>query len=401
MADRGKSRLGALALLAVVAAPSPAAFAGDWTIVAVTSNELNIAENRALRAKSLGTSIGLISTSSLDFSYAMPDGKFSLSGDLTSERYFGEASEDGKDGYFPHVGFEWTKKSKLDTLTLTGDYQISNVTLDKSLDAILPVPTGLTIPVGATQSTYSAGFTWSHLIDRRNTLAWNSKYTHTEYTGDEFVVAGVTDNAGIDNTVFSNVLSWTRKANRRTDLKFSSGVDWYRLDDASGTDRFVYSTDAEITRRLSSRLTAVVGGGVQMIQTVVPAQTEYATDYKLRAGLEYLLKRGSISWNADYGVSQGALGDLIKQASSSLSFKHQINDRSSFNAQANVTLSESEFGGGLGSNYVFRFSPTYNLALTDEWDLATGARFIYQSDQFDTMSSTVFVSLTREFNILR
>jgi hypothetical protein len=398
MKDRRK-KSGLIALAAFLAS-TVASWAGDWTIVAVNTNELNIAENRALRSKSLGTSIGLISTSSLNFAYAMPDGKFSAVADISSERYFGEASEDGSNGYYPHLGAEWTKSGRTDTISLMADYRTSNVTLQKALDDSLPFPPGFTIPVGAIQDTYMAGLTWSRQLDRRNSLSWNTKYTQVAYTDDDVVVAGVRENAGIDNTVLSNSLTWSRKANRRTDLNFSAGLDWLSLDDLSGTDRLIYSLDAEVSRKLSSRLTAIVGGGIQMVQTIVPAETTYSNDYKFNAALEYAMKRGALSWQADYGITQGALGDLVKKASTSLGMKHQINDRSSIGAQASLTLGEGD-SGDLGSSLVFQFSPTYNLALTDEWDFAAGYRFVYQDEEDDVMSNTVFMSLTREFHIVR
>ncbi len=393
-------KLSALALTAIAAGASPA-HAGDWSIEAVSSTELNIADNRALRKKSIGKSIALISRLDLTVGYAMPDGAFKISTDYTNERYFGEGSADGANNFYPHFGVEWSKTRHNDTLSLDGSFRTQSVTLQKLLEQPIPLTKIDRIPVGATLTEYAATASWLHKINQRNSITFSTNYDQASYSNDEIVLAGQREKVGIDNTVLANSIAWERKINRNTDFELKAGLDWLQLNDASSTDRYIYSLNGEITRRLNARLTAVVGGGIQTVQTVVPAGTEYATDYIFDAGLEYRLKNDTFNWNARYGVNQGALGDLAKQASTSVVYKHQINDNSSFKAGATLSLTESKFGGGLGSNMVFQFTPTYNLALTKDWDFAAGYRLTYQSDQYDATSSTVFMSLTRDFHILR
>ena len=367
------------------------AYAGDWSIQAVLDSEVNIAENRALRENSLGASFAHISKTQVDFDYTMPDGNFNISTDLTAYHYFGEAKADGKDDYLPHLGMSWLKNGKTDSLKLSADYRFQNVTLQDIIETPLPIAEPLFVPVDTVNENLSAGLIWTHKIDSRNTLTFDNLISTSRYNNP----------VGIDNTFITSSLAWERQLTKRSTGTLTVGIDWLNQSDVAGTDRFVHSIDGELVTRLTKRLTATVGAGINYTDTDNIGRDPNPTlSGDLSFALDYNLKTTKIGFAADYGLQQGALGDLQNQLNTSLTVTKTINDRSKISVTARVIMSEDEFGGGLGSDFSFFFAPTYSLALTDEWNLKAGYRFVYQDAITTTNSNTVFVSMARNFTVL-
>jgi hypothetical protein len=378
------------AAIAVMLLVQPAV-AGDWSISAVSTTELNIAENRALREDSQGISFAHVGDLAVDFDYAMPDGNFEISTDLRTYRFFGKAKDDGENDYLPHIGVAWLKNSRTNSLTLTADYRIENVTVQDVLLSGDPLAEPIFIPVDTVKHTLSAGLEWAHKIDRRNTLTFDNLMTSSNYNSS----------VGTDNLLVASTVSWERKLSQRTTGTLTAGVDLLSLDDAASTNRITYSLDGEISTRLSKRLTATIGAGVNLIDTSrngVDPDALLSGDFSF--ALDYSMKNTRLGFTADYGVIQGALGDLQNQLATALTVTHTINERSNLSATARLVMSEGELGGGLGSDYAFYFSPTYSLDLTDEWTMKAGYRFIRKNAEYTANSNTVFVSMTRDFVVL-
>ncbi len=381
------------------------AMSGDWSIQAVISNEANFVDNRALNENSKGISFGHISNLELDFLYAMPDGSFNISTDLSSTHYLGDAASGFKDQYLPHLGAEWIRKGRNDTITVFADYRIQQLTLLDLIESTIILPEPIFIPVDTVRTTLSGGFNWSHNVDARDTLTFrnliNAKFFDTA--------------PGIDDRTVANTLSWERKLTKRTIGTMSAGFDWVDIKDTTNTNRFIYRLNGKLTSQLSKRLTASVGAGVNLVDTVRDGSDPAPSiTGAFNTNLTYSLKTTTLSWNADYGLAEGALGDIQNSFSTGVSVQHLINDRSSVNATAKISAGEGEFGEGLGSAYTFSFSPTYSLSLTDEWKLRAGYRFVYKDTGAvatdpktgaitpvdPSKSSTVFVTLTRAFTVL-
>ncbi len=381
--------LGAAITLTLMVVP---AVAGDWSINAVSTTELNIAENRALRDDSRGVSFAHIGDLAVNFDYAMPDGSFNISTDLKTTRFLGEAKEDGKNDYLPHIGVTWLKTSRVNTLTLSADYRIASVTVEDVILSGDPLEEPLFVPVDTVRHTTSAGLEWAHKIDRNNTLTFDNLITATKFNSS----------VGTDNTLVASTLSWERKLSRRTNGELNAGASWLALDDTAETNRLIYSLDGEVVTRLSKRLTATVGAGIDLTDTIRNGtDPESYLSGSFNLGLDYEMKNTKLGFVTDYGVVQGALGDFQNQLSSAVSITHKINDRSDISATARIVLAEDELGGGLGTDYSFFFSPTYSLALTDEWTMKTGYRFIRKEAAGTAANSnTVFVSMTRNFVVL-
>lgn len=372
----------------LLAAP---AIAGDWSISAVSKTELNIAENRALRQNSLGTSLAMVSDLEVDFDYAMPDGSFNLSTDLRSLRFFGDAKEDGKNDYLPHIGMTLLKTGRSNSVTFSADYRFANVTVQDVILSGDPLAEPLFIPVDTVRETLSAGVNWVHKVDRRNTLTFDNTVTATEFSSS----------VGIDNLRVESTLGWERTLSNRTRGSLTAGINWLSLDNAANTNRVIYSLDSELVTRLSKRLTATVGAGIDFTDTLVDGpDPDDVLSGAFDFALDYQMKRTKLGFTAEYGIVQGALGDFQNQLATAVSVAHTINERSSIGATARLVLAEDGFDGGLGSDYTFSFDPTYTLALTREWTMKAGYRFIRKEADTAANSNTVFVSMTRDFVIL-
>jgi hypothetical protein len=381
---------GTIGLAFALAASASQAWAGDWSIQAVISQELNAAENRALREDSAGVSFGLISNTALDFRYAMPDGSFNISTDLTNYLFFGEADEDGDNDYLPHLGIQLIKSGRRDTVEFTADYQLANV----GLTDINGTPEFLLddVPVDTIRDTLSAGLVWTHKIDNRDTLVFSNLISSVSYN----------DPVGTDNDSINSTLEWERKLSQRTTLSLTGGVNLLMLKDGPGTDRYIYSVDGEIATRLTKRLTLTAGAGIDLNNTEVPDRPDpdlsLTSDFSF--GLEYALKTLKIGFDADYGLAQGPLGDFREELTAAVTVDKTINDRSSLSVKASIAMFEDDLGGGIGSDYTLFFSPTYSLALTDEWTMKAGYRYTLKNAGFSADSNLVFVSMTRDFTVL-
>jgi hypothetical protein len=387
---RATTRRRVIAVAALVLAGGPAC-AGDWSIQALIDTEVNVAENRALREKSLGVSFAHISRTNVDFDYAMADGNFNISTDLTSNLFFGEARADGKDDYLPHLGMSWLKTGKTDSIKLSADYRIQNVTLQDILETPLPLAEPLFVPVDTVNQTLSAGLIWTHKIDTRDTLTFDNLISTSKYNNP----------VGTDNTLITSSLAWERQLSKRSTGTITAGVNWLNQADVADTNRYVHSLDGKLVTKLSKRLTATVGVGLNYTNTDNIGPDPKATlSGDLSMALDYNLKTTKIGFSADYGLQQGALGDFQNQLNTSLTVTETINDRSSISATARVLMAEDEFGGGLGSDFSFFFTPTYSIALTDEWNLKAGYRFVYRDAVTSTSSNTVFVSMARNFTVM-
>jgi hypothetical protein len=365
--------------------------AGDWSINAVTTSELNISENRALRDKSLGVSFAHIGDTAIDFDYAMPDGSFNISTDLKSFRFFGPAKEDGKNNFLPHIGFNLTKTSRLDTVALTADYRIASVTLQDIIESGDELAEPDFIPVDTVRHTTSAGAKWTRKLDQNATLTLNNVATLTTYNSE----------VGTDNTLVNSTLAWERRLSARHTANITGGVSWLSLDDGPNTNRLVYSIDTTLTTRLTKNLTSSIGAGLNYTDTSRDGRDpdgQFTNDFMF--SLDYVMKNTKLAFDVNYNLAQGVLGDFDQQLATTASITHTINDRSSVTGTANLVLFEDEAGGDLGSSYTFSLSPTYSLALTDEWTMKTGYRFVRRSASFAANSNTVFVSMTRDFTVL-
>jgi hypothetical protein len=363
-------------------------WAGDWSIQAVISNELNAAENRGLSAEGHDLSLRYISTANVDFDYAMPDGSFNLSTDLTSTIAYDENGSGLERDYLPHVGVAWLKTGKRDTLALTADYRFENLSLTDTKGTIFLLDD---IPVDTIRETLSAGLVWTHKVNARNTLVFDNLISTQQF--DQSV--------GTDNTTVTSTLTWERQLSRRTTGSLSAGVDWLQLDDGANTDRFIESLDAEFTHKLTKRLDVTAGAGIDVSRTVSDfdsGNTTVSGSFNLDASYRY--KTGKIGLTVDYGLTPTQLGDFATALTAAVSVDKTINERSSINALAQLALTEGADGKGLGSDYTFVFSPTYNLALTDEWDLKAGYRFTQRNALTTANSNLVFVTLTRGFTVL-
>ncbi len=376
------------ALLTLAVQP---ALAGDWSIEAVSENELNIAENRALRDISQGVSFAHVSNMTVDFAYAMPDGKFDLTAKLQSSRYFGEASEDGVNSYFPSFRAEWLKTGKRDTLVLSADYQRQSVTLQDLVGTPIPGLLPVFIPVDTVRNTTSAGLVWTHKADNRDTFTFSNDVSLTEFNNP----------VGVDKSEVSSTLEWERKLSRRVVGTLSAGLIWSKQLDDSGVQQRIYSVDSSIKSRLTKRLTGSIGLGLTASDVDFTGKDPDVTfGNTFNASLEYTMKRSRINWNVDYGLEEDTLGQFATRLSSDFAFTHNINDRSSFATTARVVLSEDASGGSLGSDYAFYLTPSYTLDLTREWKMKAGYRYVHSNSTTVASSNTVFVSMTRNFTVL-
>jgi hypothetical protein len=374
-------------LLTLAATP---AVAGDWSISAVSENELNISENRALRDLSQGISIAHISNLYLDFAYAMPDGNFDISADLSSSRYFGEASEDGVNDYLPHLRAEWLKSGKTDSLLLTADYRRQNVTLQDLVETPVPVLLPEFIPVDTVRTNTAAGLVWTHKVDARNTITLNSEYVATEFNNP----------VGVDKNEVTSTLEWERQLSRRSVGTITAGLVWSQQQNAGKVQQRIYSLDGQIKTRLTKRLTGTLGLGASLTDVDWGGRDPDMTfGNEFNVGLEYALKRTRINWNADYGLEEDTLGRYANRFSSDFAVTHTINDRSTIGATARLVLSE-DASGNLGGDYAFFFTPSYTLDLTREWKMKAGYRYVHSNATTVASSNTVFVSMTRNFKIL-
>lgn len=374
--------------------PVPQAGAAEIIVTAIASERLEANTNRDLEK---GGRPVYGSTTRLGFEVEALTGPstLSLSAGLSGTAFTGPGDTDGLTGINPDFGLGYAYEGKrVDFGTdITLDFQpASFAQLEES-----GVTTG-----DATQVTTQLNATLAYKIDPRNRLSLTGNGRVVRFNRGTTTL-NPTTTLGLD-------LTWTRDVTPRTSFDLTFGATRFTVDKGDGDGSLSFDLTPGITHRVNNRLSFQGGLGVSATKT--DGNTNDGSGGGYDFGLVGNLKvdwqpfaASSVALTVSHGIEPSDVGTLRSQTSLGLTFSHAVN------SWANVGLDMSwrrRWGGsGSGSTNadkgdLFWIGPSIEIKLARNWQLAAGYTLVHKSDDTsDATSNLVFVTLTRNFDILR
>ena len=377
--------------------------AGDWSVESRIGARTEFDDNYELLVDSNGYVFATTAEVLGDFIYKTDRSRLDLIAYIAAQDFLGPGADTLTNNVFPRFDARYRLGGKQTDIELAASYSLEYLPAAATGNSIVPPADDDTPPpqdVGVVDSstdtirnTLSAGGSLTHRINVRNSLVFAASAAKTTFQGE-----------GTNNFSTDASLAWNRRLTKSTDGSLIFGFDYLSLEDDEQTDRYFYSTRAVVSSKLSKRLSASAGAGVNLVnsyQTDLGDNRDSKVDlgYSLDAGFDYRLKTLSIGLKASYGLQPGTLGDLENQTSVFLQASKTINERSNVSLVAGAESVESfSSGGSSDSTYGLVLASTYSLALTDEWNFQAGYRFrLEDSDGGTATSNNVFLSLSRNF----
>lgn len=412
-ADRLAIRWPGLLALAALSlgslAASPSALAVEWFVGGSVSAGVEAETNRDLNADDPGSIYGATTAFGIDFTALTPTTQWSFETGAAFSAFGGDGDTEGLDGAFPNFAAAVAHDGQyVDTgASFAVDYQpVGFAQLDD---------TGIT-EGDATQLSIGIAGDATYALDAFNSLSLGAFGSIIRFP------SGTTSLEPTTN--YGTNLSWGRVLTPATDGNVTFGVSRFTsqgvddeddpsLDDFSGEENLSFILSAGVGHAVNSRLSFNASLGARATQT---RQTFFGieqTDFSVgpSGGLD-------IAWQPEadtqlvfalsHGLEPSSLGELQSTTAIGAGLQHSFNSWTS--AGVDVFLqrqsSDSSFDEVEEPTRLYgAISPNISFTLTEDWALRTGYVFRLQredgEDGEDATSNGVFMTITRQFDILR
>jgi opacity protein-like surface antigen len=383
-----------LASACLFCASSSTALAGDWTIEGRLNATVDAYQKYGTLSDGSGPYLAFTETATSNFIYRTHDSNFTTVGTIVAKQFLG--AEDTENSILPRLSTSYNKSGKRLNVSVGASYAFEYIPDVEEFD-VLDETADTT---DAYRHNFSVNGSVAYKINRRNSVSLSATGSQTRYDGP-----------GIDSSSLSANLRWNRSLTKLTDANIGPGVRWIIQDDTANTSTVIYSANAGLSTRLTKRLSATVGAGVNVVDSSKDdlfgeRESTLTPGFSFDASLSYVLKTVTIGASASYGLDTSALGELENSGNASISLSKTINDHSSFSVALSGQVGQSyeqslEEGALENVTWGLSFSPSYSYTLARNWDLRTGYRFKYieGSDGAGT-SHNVFMALSHKFTVL-
>ena len=115
------------------------------------------------------------------------------------------------------------------------------------------------------------------------------------------------------------------------------------------------------------------------------------------------LPRGAITATVSRGISVNSDANVQRSTRAALGLSQMVNEQSSIAFNLDYTDFSDAGGGGVTDRQRGSFSASYTRALTQDWNLTAGVerRYLAEAGSADTWDNAVFLTLGRDFSLLR
>ena len=372
------------------------AFAADFSSKGSLSQSIEGSDNYFLVNTPSGTTFKSLSAVNLSFLARTPMTRYLLDTHFSYYKYSGHGAADTQ----LQNGTPADATFRIDHTTELTKYNLATSWKHADLASTLLTQTGVASAHG-TQDTYNINGGFTRDLNRRDSITWSTQASTASYT----------DSTQTPYKDVTTTLAWNRLLSPRTTLNNSVMFDWFAADNSASSQRLFWQVMTGFQSKLTKRLTFSASAGEVFVnayqhEMVLPpgaiplslVQPGAGHDWVANVGLQYqLLKNTNLSVTAAQTIAPTVLGDLQKSDTVGATLSHDINEFANLSFTSNVAHTT----GGTKGN-AFSAGVAFGYKLTREW--RTRLSYTYRQRNDDTglaKSSTVLLSLTRDFNLYR
>jgi hypothetical protein len=367
---------------------TPSAHAFDWTVRSTLTETVEASDNRKLLTNPKGPSYTSLTSLLFDATARTLTSRFNLTGGLSYSAYAGPGETDTRDVLNNNVAARFEQSGK------TSSYFITATRTESETSQIQLEETGVSTLTGSTIAT-SFGGGFRHDLTRRDTIAWQ-----TTYSTSEFTLSPIAPFKSLTSS-----LNYTHRANQLTTMTSSLQHQQLMFDGAQ-PDVTIWQAMVGMQTQLSRQLgvqgsvgTTIREGGSMPISTSTSGSGlifNFALNYRPIRFLEAAVTVARSTSPTSFGQIQssdtvgGSLRYTISEASSAL-----------FAASMSTVSGASSVPTASGTFDSFNAYATYYRRLSRGLQSTVSYRYNErESGATSARSNTVMFSLTWDATVL-
>jgi hypothetical protein len=379
--------------LAVLAGGAPAAGAAEWIVGGSVSQRLEADSNRDLDAD--GEPVyGATTALGLDFTALTPTTQWQIETGASASAFAGPGDTDGLNRVNPNFAAAVDHDGKHVDTGASFAFDMQPVAFAQLDD------TGIT-EGDATQISVRLAADAAYALDRRNRLRVGGSGRILRFSGGSTSLE--------PTTTFGANLGWGHSISPATEASLSFGARRFTAESEEDPQSVILSLSAGVGHLVNERLSFDASLGVTGTRSTETRAGERETEFSLGAegGLEVAWAAAAdtqLSFALSHGLEPSSLGELRTTTAIGLGLQHAINRWTS--AGIDVLLQRQSSGGGFEEETdrdrtYASISPSVAFSLTPDWALQAGyALRLERESETDAVSNRVFLTLTRQFDIL-
>jgi hypothetical protein len=374
--------------LAIVAlgALMPSAHAFDWMVRSTLTETVEASDNRRLLTNPMGPSYTSLTSLLFDATARTPTSRFNLNGGLSYSAYAGPGETDTRNVLNNNVAARFEQSGKISSYFVTAtrtESETSQIQLEE---------TGIATLTGSTIAT-SFGGGFKHDLTRRDTIAWQTTYTTSEFTLSPIAPF---------NSLTSS-LNYTHRANLLTTLTSSLQYQQLMFNSAQ-PDVTIWQATVGMQRQLLRDLGFQGSIGTTVREGGAPSTSTSGSGLIFNFALNYRPVR-FLEWSATVArsTSPTSFGQVQSSDTVGGSLRYTINEASSalFAASMSTVSGASSVPTASGTFDSFNAYATYFRRLSRGLQSTVSYRYNErESGATSARSNTVMFSLTWDATVL-
>ena len=371
------------------------ALAVDLVLKSQLGQSVEFNDNRDLTPKSKGDTYSSVSSLMVDAIARTPDTKYTANLDLNYQAFAGPGADLLTDALNHGLRASMESKYKVMTYNLAGSWSRRDASTVQIEDIGFATVRGHV-------DTYVAEGGMRRALSPEESIGWATRVTAIQFSSQ-----GTTSSA-TNSLDLTTTADWRRQLNPLTDVTSSLQFEWQSLDNAYGTDNFIWRPILGVQHRLTKQLTVKVSGGASITTTtqdvttpIPPATTPLPSGTKLGWLADFLLiyklKMMEVSFLAAHSVAPSALGDLQERSTVSLTYRQDINAVSAFSLSGMFTritappgsnailLDQPAFTGNAVDVYTATLGYSHRLAR--DWNAQLTYKFTHRTAETNSANS--------------
>jgi hypothetical protein len=379
----------------------------DLELKSQAGQSVEFNDNRDLAPKSKGDTYTFLSTLMFDAVVRTPTTKFAATVDLSYRAFTGPGAEQLLDALDHGVRASMETKEKLTTYNLAGSWTRRDASTVQIEDIGFATVHGHV-------DTYVAEGGARRELSPQESIGWATRVTAIQFSSQSATSRG-TDSLDVTSTA-----DWKRQLSELTDVFSQLQFEWQNLDNAFGTNNFIWRPIAGVQHRLTKQLTLKVSGGGAITTTtqdvtapIPPAITPPRSGTQLGWLADFLLvykvKTVEVSLLAGRSVAPSALGDLQERSTVSLTYRQDINAVAALSLSgmfsritappgSNAILTDPTFIGSVADVYTGTIGYDYKLAR--DWNARLTYKFTHRQTETNSgNSNAVMLAVKHDMTI--
>ena len=374
----------------------------DLVLKSEIGQSVEFNDNRDLAPKSKGDTYTFLSTLMFDAVVRTPTTKFAATVDLSYQAFTGPGADQLLNALNHGVRASMETKEKLTTYNLAGSWARRDASTVQIEDIGFATVHGYV-------DTYVAEGGARRELSPQESIGWATRVTAIQFS------SGSATSRGTDSVSVVNTADWRRQLHVLTDVFSSLQFEWQSLDNASGTNNYIWRPVAGVQHRLTKQLTLKASGGAAITTTtqdittpIPPATTPPRSGTQLGwladLLLTYKVKMAEVSFLAGRSVAPSALGDLQERSTLSLTYRQDINAVSALSLSgmysrikappgSNAILTDPTFIGNVADVYTATIGYDYKLAR--DWNARLTYRFTHRQTETNSANSNAVMLSVR------